>query len=152
MIFTGAYERTIDDKNRIQIPAPFRNALDPERNGGAFYIILGERDNTLAFYPEKYFHDKAAAMRTDQIPGPEALDFEQMFYSLASRVEMDKQGRVVLPERQLGMVDLGAEVLVTGAHYRLDLWRKSDYDKFIQEAGSRRSVLQSFLRMGAKDV
>lgn len=148
MVFTGAYERAIDEKNRIQIPAPFRNAVDPERNGGAFYVVPGERDNTLAFYPEKYFDQKVASMRTDEIAGPEALDFEQMFFSLASRVEMDKQGRLVLPERQLSMVELGTEVYITGAHYRLDLWRKSDYDKFIKEVGSRRSVLQSFLRMG----
>lgn len=149
MLFTGAYERSIDDKNRIQIPAPFRNAVDPERGGGAFYIVPGERDNTLAFYPEPYFQDLVASLGTNQIPGPEALDFEQMFFSLAVRVEMDKQGRIVLPERQLSMVDLGTEVYVTGAQYRLDLWRKSDYDKFIQEVGSRRSVLQNFLRRAA---
>jgi MraZ protein len=150
MIFTGAYERSIDEKKRIQIPAPFRNVVDPDRNGGTFYIVPGERENTLALYPEKYFNDKVASLRTDQIPGQEALDFEQMFFSLASRVEMDKQGRVVLPDRQLSMVDLGAEVYVTGAHYRLDLWRKSDYERFLQEVVSRKSVLQNFLRMGGR--
>jgi len=150
MLLTGAYERSIDDKKRVQIPAPFRNAVAPDESGAAFFIVPGERENTLSFYPEKYFLDKVATLRTDQIPGPEALDFEQMFFSLASRVEMDKQGRVVLPERQLAMVDLGAEVYLTGAHYRVDLWRKSDYERFIQEVGSRRSVLQNFLRMGSR--
>ena len=150
MIFTGAYERSIDDKKRIQSPAPFRNAVAPDRSGGAFYIVPGERENTLALFPEKYFQEKVESLRTDQIPGQEALDFEQMFFPLASRVEMDKQGRVVLPDRQLSMVDLGAEVYITGAHYRLDVWRKSDYERFLQEVGSRKSILQNFLRMGGR--
>jgi len=147
MIFTCAHERTNDDKNRSQIPAPFRNAVDPERTGGAFYVVPGERENTLSFYPERYFEAKIASMRTDEIAGQDALDFEQMFFSLAGRVEMDRQGRIVLPERQLSMVDVGTEVYITGAHYRLDLWRKSSYEAFLAEVGSRRSVLQNFLRM-----
>ena len=150
MILTGAYERTIDDKNRVQIPAPFRNAMDPDRSGAALFIVPGERENTLSFHPEKHFLDKVASLGTDRIPGPDALEFEQLFFSLACRVELDKQGRVVLPERQLAMVDLGAEVYVTGAHQRIDLWRKSDYERFVQEAGARKSVLQHFLRGGSR--
>ncbi len=149
MIFTGAHVRNVDEKNRVQIPAPFRNIVDPDRSGAAFYVVPGERDNTLAFYPEKYFHEKVKSMRTDQIPGQDSLDFEQLFFSMSDRVEMDKQGRLVLPERQLAMVQLdkGQDVYITGSQYRIDLWRKSDYEEFIRQMASRRSILQNFLRM-----
>lgn len=146
MIFTDVYERTIDDKNRTQIPAPYRNGLDPERDGKAFYVVPGERNHTLSFYPERYFERRIESIRTDDVPGSEALDFEQMFFSLASRVELDKQGRVVLPERQLAMVDLGKEICIAGADYRFDIWRKSAYEDFIRDAVDRRSALQGFLR------
>lgn len=148
MILTGAYERTIDAKNRIQIPSPAREALGGPT--GVFFIVPGERANTLAFFPEAYFEAKVASMGTDEIAGQDALDFEQTFFSLASRVEMDKQGRVVLPERQLAMVQIGTEVYLTGAYYRLDLWRKSDYEAFIAEAASRRATVQAFMRMGRR--
>ena len=121
--------------------------MDPERDGSAFFIVPGERANTLALYPENYFKSKVASMRLDEVPGSDALDFEQMFFSLASRVEPDKQGRVVLPERQLSMVELGSEVYLCGAHYRIDVWPKRDYEAFLREVASRRSALQSFLRM-----
>jgi transcriptional regulator MraZ len=147
MIFTDAHERSIDDKNRIQIPAPYRNALDPNRNGVALYVVPGERDNTISIYPERFFEDKVASLRTDQIAGDDALDFEQSFFSLSSRVDMDKQGRLVLPERQLEMNSLGKEVYVTGAHYRLDVWRKGDYEAFLSDVSSRRRKLQGFLRL-----
>ncbi len=146
-IFTDAYERTIDEKNRIQIPAPHRNILDADRQGAALYVVPGERSNTLSLYPEEYFEQKVGSVRTDEIPGADALDFEQMFFSLASRVEMDRQGRLVLPERQLAMTGLGKEVYVTGVHYRLDVWNKADYESFLREVASRRGKLQSFMRM-----
>ena len=149
LLFTDAFVRNIDDKHRIQIPAEFRNSMDAERDGHSFYVVPGERDNTLSLYPEQYFRKRVDAMRTDEIPGSEALDFEQMFFSLASRVEMDKQGRLVLPERQLTMVNLGTEVFITGAGYRLDVWRKTDYEQFLAEVLGRRSTLQSFLRKGS---
>lgn len=148
MILTGAFERTIDAKNRIQIPSPMREALGGAN--GDFYIVPGQRENTLEFYPAAYFEAKVASLGTDEIAGEEALDFEQTFFSLASRVGMDKQGRVVLPERQLAMVQLGTEVYLTGAHYRLDLWRKSDYDGFISGAASRRGTVQAFMRKGRR--
>ncbi len=150
MIFTDAHERSIDDKHRLQIPAPYRNALDPDRQGAVLYVAPGERSNTLSVYPEKYFEEKVATMRTDEVPGSDALDFEQMFFSVASRVEMDKQGRLVLPERQLAMTTVGKEVYVTGAHYRLDVWNKGDYEEFIREVESRRSKLTYFLRSAGR--
>ena len=150
MILTDAYERTIDEKNRIQIAAPHRNVLDPDRQGVALYLVPGERVGTVSLYPEKYFEDKVHSMRTDEIAGQDALDFEQMFFPQASRVEMDKQGRLVLPERQLASAKLGREIYVTGARYRLDLWNRADYEEFLKEVESRRMELQSFLRSPAR--
>ncbi len=146
MLLTGAHERNIDDKNRIQIPAPHRDVLDPDRKGARLYVVPGERDRTLSLFPKAQFERKVASMRTDQTPGTDALDFEQMFLSLASPVDMDKQGRLVLPEQQLTMVDLGKAIYVTGARFRLDVWPKELYEAFVVEAMSRRSKLAHFLR------
>ncbi len=123
-----------------------RGVINPEVDGKSLFIVPGERGNTLSIYTETYFCDKAASLRTDEIAGPDAIDFEQMFFGSASRVEMDSQGRVVLPERQLSMVDLGAEIYVVGAQYRIDLWRKTDYEAFMQEVVARRGSLHQFLR------
>jgi MraZ protein len=138
MVFSDVYERTIDDKKRIQIPAPFRAALDPERHGETFYLTLGERPNTLALYPEKLFEADAENLRTDQISGEDALTFEQLYYSLASRLELDKQGRVVLPERQLGLVELGSEITLAGAGLRIDVWSTAQYREFVKESVATR--------------
>lgn len=131
MAFTGHHERTIDSKNRLQIPSQFRNAIDPERDGAGLYIILGERRHTLSLVTERQFNEMADRFQTESISSDDALDFEQRFYSTASYVEMDKQGRVVLPEYLTSRARIRGEVVLAGAKYRIDLWRKVDFDGFM---------------------
>jgi len=147
MPFTDAYHRTIDAKNRIQIPAQHRAQLDPDVEGTAFYLCPGERSNTLSLYPALTFETFARKLRTEQIFGEDSLAFEQMYFSLASKLELDKQGRVVLPERQLALVDLGKEIVLAGANTRIDVWAKKEYEQFVKSAfATRWANLQKFMR------
>ncbi len=147
MVFTDAYERSIDAKNRIQIPAQFRTVMESEGAGDVLYLCPGERNNTLSFYPERTFRERAEQLRTENISGEDSLAFEQMYYSLASRLEMDKQGRIVLPERQLSLVDLGREITLAGASTRIDVWKTAEYAEFLKTAFTTRwSDLQKFMR------
>jgi MraZ protein len=131
MAFTGHYERTIDSKNRLQVPSQFRNAIDPERDGPGLYVILGERRHTLALVTERQFDELADRIRTESAPGQDSLDFEQRFYSTASHLDMDKQGRVVLPEYLTSMARIEGDVVLSGGNYRIDIWRRSDFKAFM---------------------
>lgn len=147
MVFADAYDRTIDAKNRIQIPAQYRSLMDPDVHGTAFYLCPGERTNTLSLYPERVFEGIAERLRTDEISGEDSLAFEQMYYSLASRLETDKQGRVVLPERQLSLVNLGNQITLAGANTRIDVWSTSEYREFLRTSfATRWPDLQKFMR------
>jgi MraZ protein len=130
MIFTGTFVRNLDEKNRIQIPAEFRKGRDPKVDGKAFYLSLGETKHTLSLYPPGTFEARARALQEKRIAGDDSLAFEQVFYPSANRLEMDPQGRVVLPERQLAMVHLGKEITLAGANDRIDLWRTAEYEEF----------------------
>ena len=131
MAFTGHYERTIDSKNRLQIPSQLRNAMDPEQDGPGLYVILGERRHTLSLVTERQFEELAARIRTEFMPGQDSLDFEQRFYSTASHLDMDKQGRVVLPDYLTGMARLEGEVVLSGGKQRIDIWRREDFKAFM---------------------
>ncbi|MCP4591008.1 MAG: hypothetical protein GY842_09705 [bacterium] len=152
MVFTDAYERNLDAKNRVQIPAELRNGLDAEVDGEGFYLCPGERRNTLSLYTPRRFEERVKALRTGRVAGDEALAFEQVYYSLASRLDVDKQGRMVLPERQLAMVDLGKEITLAGANDRIDVWRTSEYREFVAANFEQRwPQLQRFLRMAGSE-
>ena len=147
MPFTDAYDRTIDPKNRIQIPAEFRDVLEQEFHSETFYICPGERPNTLSLYPTRIFDRNAEQLRTEQIAGEDSLAFEQLYYSLASKLEMDKQGRVVLPERHVSLVGLGREVTLAGSNTRIDVWPTAKYREFLTQGYNERwAHLQKFMR------
>ncbi|MCH7704660.1 MAG: hypothetical protein IIB61_06080 [Planctomycetes bacterium] len=121
-IFTGEYPRSIDSKNRIQVPNSFRSAIDPELDGRGLYVTLGEYPRTLAMFTEREFEALTDRMETEFMAGDESRKFELQFYSLARRVEMDKQGRIVLPEHLTRKARLSGDVCLVGQRRRIEVW------------------------------
>jgi MraZ protein len=132
-LLTGAYEHTIDAKNRMSIPSQIRNQMDTERDGSRFYLVPGARLGTLSIYPEKTFRRQHEKRPSPEIPHEDLLTYNQVFYSMATLLEVDKQGRVLLPDRHLRLAGIGREVYITGSRDHLDLWNKADYEKFAEE-------------------
>ena len=128
-IFTGKYERSIDAKNRLQLPSQLRAAVEPERDGKGLFVTLGEYRGTLSIFTQCGFEELAARIETEFMPGPESRRFELQFYGLASYVEMDKQGRIVLPDRLRKKAVLGEEVFLVGQKYRIDIWNRPDLER-----------------------
>ena len=147
--FTGQYDRTIDAKNRIQFPSQLRAAMDPEQDNVVLYVTLGEHRGTLALYAEEGFDTVGNRIKTEFMQGPESRRFELQFYALASRVELDKQGRFVLPDRLRRMARLDDEVYLVGQKNRIEIWNRKDFDQAIgiDWEGDEWPEWQSFLRM-----
>lgn len=130
-IFTGQFDRSIDSKNRIQLPFQLRSAIDKDRDGAGLYVTLGESRGTLAIFTERGFEVLSSGMETEFMSGPESRRFELQFYSLASYVEMDKQGRVILPERLRKMARLGEEVYLIGQKNRMEIWSRDEFERSV---------------------
>jgi MraZ protein len=133
--FVGEHERTIDSKNRLSVPAEYRTPEEKESGPFVFYLVPGPRDGTLSLYTDASFAKHEEEIGSEFLPDEDELTFMQMFYSQATRLEVDKQGRVLLPERVLKRHGIGREVYLTGAKDRLDLWNKEDYERFWSQKG-----------------
>ena len=147
--FTGQYDRSIDDKNRVQLPSQLRSAIDTERDGPGLYVTLGEDRGTLSIFTERGFEELAGRIETEFMPGPDSGKFELQFYGLASYVDIDKQGRFVLPDRLVKKARLGSEVFPVGRKHRIDVWNRTDLDRSmgIDWEGDEWPDWQGFLRM-----
>ena len=150
--FTGQYDRTIDDKNRIQLPSQLRSPIDPDRDGPGLYVTLGEDRGTLSIFTERGFEELATRIETEFIPGPDSRKFELQFYGLASHVDIDKQGRFVLPDRLVKKARLSSEVFLVGRKSRIDVWNRTALDPSmgiveIDWKGDEWPDWQGFLRM-----
>ena len=146
--FTGQFERTIDAKNRIQLPSQLRSAINEERDGSLLYVTLGEHGGTLSIFTERGFEEVAARTETEFQSGQDVLKFELQFYGLASSVEMDKQGRFVLPDRLVKKARLGGDIMLVGQRTRIDVWDPAALERSmgIDWAGDEWPNWQSYLR------
>jgi MraZ protein len=127
VILYGEHELTLDDKNRLLVPAEIRKSLHPERDGQAFFLVVGQ-NRKLWFYPENYYGQLVSRSQQEITVDEDVLAFDQMHFARASRVEWDKQGRLVIPEKSLRRAELGREVTLIGVRDHLELWNRADWD------------------------
>jgi MraZ protein len=142
MLFSGKYEHTIDSKNRLAIPSPLRDELERGGDGKKLYVALGMQEGTLAIWPEKHFLEMANQLPQTPIPDPDQLAFEQIFFSSAYGVEMDSQGRILVPETLMAEVGIGRQVVITGVRDHIAVWNRDDFARFQLENRARIAVLQ----------
>ncbi|HXZ58230.1 MAG TPA: division/cell wall cluster transcriptional repressor MraZ [Gaiellaceae bacterium] len=114
----GEFEHTIDDKNRLTLPAKFRQAL----SGGL--VITRGLDPCLLCYPqadwERLVESRLAGL---DLFSREGRMMNRFFFSGASEAEADKQGRVMLPATLVK--DMGREVVVAGVRDHLEIWDRA---------------------------
>ncbi len=134
MIFAGYFEHTIDAKNRLAIPAKFRSKMDPDEDGIGFVIVPGQPADRLWMYPEKHFERLAGKAESALIPDDDQLRFDQVFFPLAESLDLDSQGRVLLPDRMLKRVQLGKDVVISGVRDHLEIRRREEFEKELDKA------------------
>ena len=113
----GEFEHTIDDKNRLTLPAKFRQAL----SGGL--VITRGMDGCLYCYPQADWERLVESRLAGLDPfSREGRMMNRFFFAGASEAEPDKQGRVMLPATLAN--DLGREVVVAGVRDHLEIWNR----------------------------
>lgn len=120
MLFTGEYEHSIDSKQRLAIPSDIRARMDREKLAPAFYLVHGP-NGVLWLWPEATFESMSAALEQTLLPGEDVLEFDELTFPFARRVEMDSAGRVRLPEDLLAESGLGSAVMILGVRDHLEL-------------------------------
>ncbi len=126
MVFTGTYEHSIDSKMRLAIPSELRGLFRKEAEESeaddkvGLYVTMGE-NQALCLYTDKGFDQLAESLNASELDADALLEFEQVFYSLSKHREMDKQGRVRLPEDLLEMAGLGSDVVLIGVKDHLEI-------------------------------
>lgn len=136
MVFTGTYEHVIDTKNRVAIPAEIRSLIKGATGSSEqaifLFVTLGE-DHSLCLYTPQEFEKRAEELDRSERDPDEILPYETVFYSLARRVEMDKTGRVRLPESLLEMTGLAGEVVLIGAKDHLEIRNRAAWQEYVKQ-------------------
>jgi MraZ protein len=125
-MFFGEYEHTIDDKNRLTLPARFRDALA----GGV--VLTRGLDECLDVFARSDW-DALVEVRLAPLDpfSKEARELKRFFFAAASDAELDKQGRVLVPLALARHAKLGREVVVAGVHDRLEIWDRGAWSNHV---------------------
>jgi MraZ protein len=134
----GEYEHTIDDKNRLTLPARFRQDF-------ADGAVLTRGLDGCVFAYRRADWERIVETRLKQIDqlSKEGRRLHRHFFSGAAEAELDKQGRVMVPAALLQHAKLGREVVVAGVHDRLEIWDRAAWrDELKQVEGSAEDVAE----------
>ena len=134
----GEYEHTIDDKNRLTLPAKFRQAF-------ADGVVLARGiERCLTAYPRDQWAASVESRLRELDPlSREGRLMQRYFYSGAAEAELDKQGRVMVPSALGEYAGLGKEVVVAGIHDHLEIWDRASWRAHLDEIeGSAEDVAE----------
>ncbi len=138
VMLLGAYDHTLDDKNRLTLPAKFREAFID-----GVVITRGLDGCLYAFRREDW--DRLVDSRLSALDplSPEGRRLQRHFFSGASEAELDKQGRVMIPAQLIEHAKLSKEVVVAGVNDRLEVWDRAAWRKELAEVeGSAEDVAE----------
>ena len=122
-MFLGEYEHTLDAKARLAIPARFRSQL------GDGAILSKGMGSCLSLYPSEHWEQKSNELIA-RMAGDELRDFERRIYPSACEVELDGQGRVIVPAKLRAYAKLEINVTIAGVRDHMEIWDRATWDAY----------------------
>ena len=139
----GEYAHTLDDKNRLTLPAKFRESFV---DGG---VVTRGLDGCLYLFPRQQWEDLVSGRLAELDPLLEETRLmNRYFFSGAAEAEPDKQGRINVPPALIEHGRLGREVVVAGVQDHLEIWDRAAWREHLKQVeGSAQHVAE---RLAAK--
>lgn len=132
LLLTGEYKHVVDSKSRVLISNKLRTQIDADEHGSNFYLIFGA-NGILCLYPEKYFEQIALAVAPGTTAPDEAVAFERISFALASKVELDGQGRLLLNESLRKRARLKDHITLIGVRDHIELWNSESWERYLSD-------------------
>lgn len=139
-MFMGEYEHNIDTKGRIIVPAKFRDGL------GSTFVITRGLDQCLFVYPIDEWELLEQKLKNLPLTKKDARAFTRFFFSGAVECQVDKQGRVNIPQPLRTYSHLTKECTIIGVSNRIEVWAKEIWeDYFTQSEQSFADIAENLL-------
>lgn len=127
-MFLGEFRHSIDKKGRVILPAKFRDAL---KDG---VVVTRGLDNCLWIFSKTEWMQVEDGIRKLSLTKNNARKFTRFLLSGASEEELDRQGRISLPQQLREHAGLERDIVIIGVSDRLEIWSKENWDKYAKEA------------------
>jgi MraZ protein len=133
----GVHDHTLDDKNRLTLPAKLREQL------GESVVVTRGLDGCLYAYARDEWERLSEQIARHDALSPEARRLRRFFFAGAVPAELDRQGRMVIPAALLEGAGIGREVTIAGVYDHLEIWDRAAWRKELQTVeGSAEDVAE----------
>lgn len=123
-MFYGEFQHTVDPKGRVIVPSAFREEL------GEKFIMTKGLDECLFVYSMTEWINLEAKLKTLPLANKDARAFVRFFFSGASECEVDKQGRILIPQNLRSYAGLDKDIYIIGVSTRVEVWDKAKWESY----------------------
>ena len=141
-MFTGEYRHAVDVKGRIAVPARFRAQLD----GGA--MVARWLDTCLAIFPMAAWEELATKVGSLPMTDPNARLLQRQLFAGAFETELDRQGRVLVPQGLRAFAGLEDEAMVLGSREHAEIWAPARWDMYSESLNDPDAFAQAIAGLG----
>ncbi len=125
----GTHSYQLDPKGRVSLPARFREAF-----ADGAVLTLGQ-DACLFCFPRAEWDERSREVRTLPLSDTQGRAYARMFFGKAEPVELDSQGRLLIPQRLRAEGGIRREVVVLGVYDRMEIWDREAHERYEQAHG-----------------
>lgn len=141
-MFIGEYQHALDAKNRMIIPSKLRDNL-----GNKFVITKG-LDGCLYIYPLKEWEVLEEKLKNLPLTNKDARAFVRFFFSGACEIELDKQGRGLIPQNLKEYAKIEKEIISIGVLTRIEIWSKEKWQEYNESDMNFDSIAEKMTELG----
>ncbi|MCG8347861.1 MAG: division/cell wall cluster transcriptional repressor MraZ [Chloroflexales bacterium] len=134
-MFLGEFEHVIDDKGRVAIPARFREEL------GEGLILTRGFERCLQAFPRPIWQSLSQRISSLSLGNEEARNLRRMLFANAAEVEVDRQGRILIPQNLREYAGLSEQVIIAGLDTYFELWSRDRWQNVLESLDSNGSSI-----------
>ena len=138
-MFIGRYYHKLEAKGRLAIPRAFRDQLE---SGG---VITRGLDGCLFLFPKSSWQQLTEKLASLPLTSQAARNFIRLIVQTAVPLDLDQQGRTLIPEYLKNLAQLKKQVVVAGALTRIEIWDRDQYHQHLDLIEGQDELLQTSL-------
>ncbi len=124
----GEFQHNIDTKGRMIVPSKFREGL------GESFVVTRGLDKCLFAYPMDEWKLLEEKLKKLPLTKKDARAFTRFFFSGAIECEVDKQGRINIPQNLRSYAALEKECVVIGVSNRIEIWANENWEEYVTDS------------------
>lgn len=132
-MFKGSKEISLDEKGRLTMPAAFKRVLEA-KSGGMMTLTRDPQFNCIRCYPNPEWERVAEEINSLPSFSKTARALRAIIVQGASPVDMDKQGRALVPQEMRNLLGLEGKVTLCGSGEHFEMWEPQAYAEYIADA------------------